>query len=172
MSTVDELASITGLEQEQASLLLEAAGGDLATAVQLHFDNEDRLDRPGNSAADEAAARAAQMEEDAANYGEFDYDDDDGFPEPVPDGRAARGAHSPVPDGAPVPVHQPRPGSRLARLYAFLGWMAAIPGFSFLYRALPGGGRALYRTGTLRSMHAPRGTPRHISAHLGARARP
>ena len=162
MSEAEELASITGLAPDQAALLLEAAGGDLAIAVQLHFDGEDARGRPGNSAADEAAARAAQMEEDAANYGgglgdDDDDDDDDGFPEPVPDeGRdggagaavlspGGRRAHSPgaVPRGGP-----PQPG-RLTRLCAAFGWFATAPGFSLIYRVLLGGGRFLYSTGLI-----------------------
>ncbi|KOO32565.1 hypothetical protein Ctob_013907, partial [Chrysochromulina tobinii] len=90
MEGVEELCAITGLDAGQAFVLLEAAGGDLAVAVQLHFDSEEGMNRPGNSAADEAAARAAQMDEDAANYGGHyggSSDEDDGndhadFPEP------------------------------------------------------------------------------------------
>ena len=126
---VEELSAITGLDAGQAFVLLEAAGGDLAVAVQLHFDNEEGMNRPGNSAADEAAARAAQMDEDAANYGghyggssdEDDGDDHADFPEPVPDddddggGGDAEGEHSSaaVPDTTPVPAAVPAEGESL-----------------------------------------------------------
>jgi len=143
-----ELASITGLEEEQATLLLEAAGGDLATAVQLHFDNEDAANGPGSSAADEAAARAAQMEEDA-RYGAASDDDgdSDGFPEPVADGEGPQGgrrAHSPGLGAGPR--RAPRPPTRWARLY---GTLSQVPGFSFIYALLLGGGRFIYSTGLI-----------------------
>ena len=86
-NAVEDLCSITGLDAAQAAILLEATGGDLATAVTLHFDNEDR----SNSAAATAAAMAAQEEEYAlaGNAGSDQSNDDDDFPEPLPDGPAA-----------------------------------------------------------------------------------
>ena len=179
MEGVEELCAITGLDAGQAFVLLEAAGGDLAVAVQLHFDSEEGMNRPGNSAADEAAARAAQMDEDAANYGGHyggSSDEDDGndhadFPEPVADdddggggggggggGRMAarRRAHSPGagPRGAPPP-----PTTRMARLYAAFGWLVSQPGISLIYRLLLGGGRFLYATGLLQLIGTVLWTP-------------
>lgn len=46
MSQAEELASITGLVLEQAAVMLEATAGDLAMAVQLHFDGEDPMQQP------------------------------------------------------------------------------------------------------------------------------
>lgn len=158
MESAEELASITGLALEQAAVLLEASGGDLATAVQLHFDNEER----GASAADEAAARAVQQEEDAAYEAALAANDADAneyeFPGVPPDigGVAPRAARSPVMGAPPgAGVGDPAPPSRLARLYVLLGRLVSIPGISFLYQLLLGGGRFFYSTGTRTQSNCP-----------------
>lgn len=144
-SSVDELVSITGLSPEAATILLNAAGGDLANACQLHFDQEDGA-RAVVDPRD--AAMAAQVAAD--EYGDDeDYDDDDlddDFPDAV-DGPAAhavppgRAARSPVPPenggGGAVAAAYPRLG-------ALYRWMAAtVPFFNFAERI----GRLAYQTG-------------------------
>ena len=77
---VEQLASITGLDDAQATVLLEAAGGDLSVAVQLHFEQEDNSTRQAQIAAD--AAMAAEADAAMAHGGgradASDDDDDDG----------------------------------------------------------------------------------------------
>ena len=61
MESAEELAAITGLGAAEAAVLLEAAGGDLPTAVSLHFEQEEhggapgRHDAPGDAGAEEYA---------------------------------------------------------------------------------------------------------------------
>lgn len=134
---LSELMAITGLPQEEAQPLLAASGGDLAMAVQLHFDQEEGV-------------RGAAA---AANYGgggDFDDDFDDGeedFPEaldaneappmgaPGPGARLARSPEPPA-DDAVVP--------RFPRLFALYGWMARYVPFFGLAERLT---RMAYRVG-------------------------
>ena len=67
-AVVEELCAITGLPADQAETLLRVAGGDLASAVQLHFDQEDGAARAGTAANDAEAAAALAAEE----YGDED----------------------------------------------------------------------------------------------------
>ena len=165
----ETLQAITGLSSEQASVLLEAAGGDLEKAVQLHFEGEDRQSISARD-AEVAASLAAEAYEqprhprgvgDAAEYGEgyddeFDCsdDDDDGFPEAVGEGDdqvapPARGrqARSPEPPAqrrvVGAAAGAPPPYSRWRAVYGFLA--AYVPFFGYLERF----GGLLYRTGVL-----------------------
>ena len=111
-ASAEELAAITGLGAAEAAVLLEAAGGDLTTAVSLHFEQEEhggaggRHDAPGDAGAEE-------------------YADDDGSEEGAPP--AIEGVNG-------VGLLPPQPPGVLARARASCFWAVD------LVRRLPGYG--------------------------------
>ena len=133
---VEQLASITGLDDAQATVLLEAAGGDLSVAVQLHFEQEDNTTRQAQIAAD--AAMAAEADATMAHGGgradaSDDDDDDDGG------GGGGGGGGGPQP---PAPV-----GTFRGRLHWALAMLSSIPGASLIRVLAVGLMRLLARTG-------------------------
>ena len=132
---VEQLASITGLDDAQATVLLEAAGGDLSVAVQLHFEQEDNSTRQAQIAAD--AAMAAEADAAMAHGGgradASDDDDDDGG------GGAAAALRARQP---PAPV-----GTFRGRLHWALAMLSSIPGASLIRVLAVGLMRLLARTG-------------------------
>ena len=144
-ATVDEFLAITGVTREEALPLLDSAGGDLATAVELFFAQQDS----GAQNAQDAAV-AAQVAADEYGYGEDDDGEED-FPEEDEDGPAAHGmppprlARSPVPGGDPGGAGAPGGGPvapaypRLGALYAWMARNVPLFGYaekigSFAYR--------------------------------------
>lgn len=150
---LDELIAITGLERAMGATLLEACGGSLSDAVQLHFEQQEA---PGNGPAmahhmEEdatiAAAMAAQIDEDDAAQHDGAVDED--YDEPVDSPALRRASASPV-IGAPGGSGRGRPGdqpSRLMRLYAFFGWLTTIPGVSHLHALIRASVQLAYRVG-------------------------
>ena len=115
-----EVAAITGLSEEASQSLLDAAGGNLEVAVQLHFDQED------SAAGSSAAARSGGGGGGEAHGG-------GGDPAARPPARqppaAAAGSGAGVLD--------------------FLSYVGGLPGFSHLRLLFVGLGRLLQRTGLL-----------------------
>mmetsp|Transcript_22643 Transcript_22643/g.37410 ORF Transcript_22643/g.37410 Transcript_22643/m.37410 type:complete len:474 (+) Transcript_22643:54-1475(+) len=59
-AVLDDLTSITGLSVPEATILLEASGGDLSTAVSLHFEQEEVRAAPQSGAEDTREGDANQ----------------------------------------------------------------------------------------------------------------
>ena len=77
---LNDLTSITGLSVPEATILLEASGGDLSTAVSLHFqsfDEDSHHGRPDSSG--QAFAGGETESEPGEEYGhdEGDHNGDD-----------------------------------------------------------------------------------------------
>ena len=66
---IADLMSFTGLGAEEAAILLEAAGGDLAAAATLHFEQQDG---PGAGSASATAAPDRPMVSDDEDVIDFD----------------------------------------------------------------------------------------------------
>lgn len=146
--TVAELSAITGLDHDAAENLLQATGGDLATAVELHFEQDDSA---RSSARDAALAASVAAEEYGDDVGD-EYDDEDGedgFPDAEDE---PGGGPPPLQPGPRRAVRSPEPhgegGAAMAPHYPRLGalyrWAAAyLPFFGVAERI----GRFTYRTG-------------------------
>ena len=65
---LEQLQAITGLDEGAAQNLLDAAGGNIEAAVQLHFNWQDEQARPPPAAAAADSGFGA--------YADPDYDDD------------------------------------------------------------------------------------------------
>jgi hypothetical protein len=132
-----ELEAITGLSSAEAELLLEASGGNLEQAVQLHFESEDQQHTSVQDAAMAAALAADEYGEPAgASDGEGMGDTMGSDPH---FGGGMRPAQSPVP---PAPPRAPPP----SRWRGALQWMQLyVPLFGY-FESL---GRLIYRTGIL-----------------------
>ena len=131
---VEQLASITGLDDAQATVLLEAAGGDLSVAVQLHFEQEDNTTRQAQIAAD--AAMAAEADAAMAHGGgRADASDDD-----EDDGGGGGGGRARLRRRGPV-------GTFRGRLHWALAMLSSIPGASLIRVLAVGLMRLLARTG-------------------------
>ena len=160
--TLSDLAAITGLPHEEAEILLAAAGGDLATAVQLHFDRED-----GDAAVARDAAMAAQVAADeygGDGEGEDDEEgDDEDFPDELDHTPPRRLARSPEPAGGGAVA------ARYPRLGMLYGWLAAyVPFFSYAQRF----GRYAYRTGIIGFLGSLLWAPLALIGLVGGGRRP
>ena len=163
---VQDLVSITGLSEEEAAVLLEAAGGNLEHAVQLHFDNEDAAAGGTARDAEMAAAAAAGYYEDSdfGGGGRRSSDDDDVTFGGVADGGGGRRARSPAP--APRAGGEEPPPSRWRVALAWIG--AYLPVYSFAARV----GRLLSGTGILGFLSSLLWAPLALVGLVGANPQP
>ena len=143
--TLATLQSITGLEEEAAANLLDAAGGELDVAVGLHFNFEDGSNaRPrGGAGLAGPAARPGDYggDEDDWEGDEDDEMEDDEYDEDDDEGEA---------DGPPPAYNEP-PLERGALARSRIGWalglLSSLPGFSLLRAVAVRIGGLLLRTG-------------------------
>ena len=114
-----ELSAITGLAVDEAAMLLEAAGGDLAMAATLHFE-PDALQAGGGG------ARPGSSDDGGPpyDYGGDDYDLDEAAYDAASNAADAAGR-------APPPLAGGRQPLQPSRWRVFVQWMALYMPFTY-----------------------------------------
>eukprot|EP00962_Isochrysis_galbana_P018098 scaffold5212_cov108-Isochrysis_galbana.AAC.9 len=124
-----QVAAITGLGDDESRALLEAAGGDTAVAVQLHFDQEDSANSAARGAGTSASA-AGPSAPALAREPSFE----------------AAGAGMVEERGPLRGVAAPPPAGPLSGFFRLLGFVGNLPGFSHLRMLFLGLGRLIHQS--------------------------